>query len=196
MIELRWNGVLMRRSAFIFVNLAALVGFLLLIVWPAQDFFAERDAQIFEQRALLARFAAIVAQRTTVEGLASQSTAGQQRPEFLQGANDGVATANFQTMLKGMVEPTGAHLRSMRALPTTSSENVKFIGAQLDMTGTMQALYQTVHTIEAARPFLFIVNAELKPTQQAAVTQSARTVEPTVDEQIDVVGAMESPGGM
>jgi hypothetical protein len=195
MITLRWNSVWVRRGGFIVANVTAFVGFLLLIAWPIQDFFIDRDAWIFEQRTLLARFNAIVAQRGAVEGLASQSTAGQRRAEFLQGDNDGVTTANFQTMLKGMVEPTGAHLRSMRALPTASTDNMKFIGAQLDMTGTMQAVFQTVHTIEAAKPFLFIVNAELKPTQQAAVTPAGSSAEPTIDAQIDVVGAMQSPGG-
>jgi general secretion pathway protein M len=196
MIGVHWNSASMRRGIFMAANFAALLGFVVLIVWPVQDFFAGRDARIAGQRALLARFTAIAAQRTTVEGLAAQSTTGQQRSEFLRGANDGVATANFQTMLKGMVEPTGARLRSMRALPTTSTENIKFIGAQLDMTGTMQALYQAVRTIEAAKPFLFIVNTQLRPTQQAAATPGARSTEPTVDAQIDVVGAMESPGGM
>jgi hypothetical protein len=191
----RLNSVLLHRVAFMLANVTAVIGFLILIVWPIQDFFADRDARISEQRALLARFNAIAAQRSTVEGLAAQSMTSQPRSEFLQGDNDGVATANFQTMLKGMVEPTGARLRSMRTLPTASADKLKFIGAQLDMTGTMQAVFQTIRTIEAAKPFLFIINAELKPTQQSAATPAGSSAEPTIDTQIDVIGAMQNPRG-
>jgi hypothetical protein len=94
-----------------------------------------------------------------------------------------------------MVQTTGARLRSIRTLPAKVSDDMKFIGAQVDLTGSIQAVYQTVRTIETAKPFLFIRSALLKPTQQGAVLPSGSSAEPTIDVQLDVVGALQSEGG-
>jgi Type II secretion system (T2SS), protein M subtype b len=190
----RWqNNVWLRRGLFVLFNAAVLSGLLCLFAWPIQAFFADRDAQISQQRAVLAGLNAIAAQRTTVAGLAVQS-ASDGSVEFLLGGNDGVAAANLQTLVKGMVEPTGARLRSIRTLPTKPQEDMKFIGVQVDITGTIQAVYQSVRAVEAAKPFLFIVGALLKPTQQAMMAPSGISTAPTIDAQLDIVGAMQIEG--
>jgi general secretion pathway protein M len=183
----------LRRSLFVLVNAAALSGFLCVFVWPIQAFFADRDAQISQQRGILVRLTAITAQRATVADLAAQS-ASDGSAEFLQGGNDGVAAANLQTLVKGMVEPTGARLRSVRTLPTKPQDDMKFIGIQLEITGTIQAVYQAVRTIETAKPFLFIEEALLRPTQRVAMAPPGMNAEPTIDAQLDIVGAMQVEG--
>jgi hypothetical protein len=190
----QWQkNVWLRRSLFALVNAAALGGLLCLLVWPIQAFFADRDAQISQQRAILARLNAIAAQRATVAGLTAQS-ASDGSAEFLQGGNDGVAAANLQTLLKGMVEPTGARLRSVRSLPAKLQADMKYIGVQLEITGTIQAVYQTVRTVETATPFLFIEGALLKPALQTAMVLPGRSAVPTIDAQLDIVGAMQLGG--
>jgi hypothetical protein len=190
----QWQkNVWLRRGLFALVNAAALSGFLCVFVWPIQAFFADRDAQISQQRAILVRLNAIAAQRAAVTDLAAQS-ASDGSAEFLQGGNDGVAAANLQTLVKGMVESTGARLRSIRTLPTKPQENMKVIGVQVDITGTIQAVYQSVRAVETAKPFLFIVGALLKPTQQAAIASSGTSTAPTIDAQLDIVGAMQIEG--
>lgn len=195
MIELLWNRAPLRRGIFILANIVALIGFWIVVIWPLQGFFADREAQLSERRAALARFQAVAAQRSTVERLATQSAADGHRAEFLQGTNDSVAAANLQTTLKGMVDPTGVRLRSISALPAKPMEGMKLIGAQLEMTGTIKAVYETVRTFETAKPFLFIVGAQLKPTQRVAVSIAFTRAEPTIDVQLDVVGAMQDEGG-
>ncbi len=195
MIRLLSNHVPLRHGAFILANVAAVIGLWVAVIWPIQDFFASREAQLSERRAAFARFQAIAAQRSTVERLAAQSAADARRAEFLRGTNDGVAAANLQTMLKGMVAPTGARLRSIGALPAKPMEDMKLIGAQLEMTGTIKAIYQTVRTIETAKPFLFIVGAQLKPTQRVKVSFASNRAEPTIDAELDVVGALQDEGG-
>jgi len=190
----QWRkNVWLRGCLFALVNAAALSGLLCLFAWPIQALFADRDDQISQQRAVLVRLNAIAAQRATVAGLAAQS-ASDGSAEFLQGGNDGVAAANLQTMVKGMAEPTGARLRSVRTIPTRLQEDMKFIGVHLEITGTIQAVYQTVRTIETAKPFLFIESALLRPTQRVAMTPPGVSAEPTIDAQLDIVGAMQIGG--
>jgi hypothetical protein len=192
-INQRQRNVWLRRGLFVLVNVAALSGLLCLFAWPTQAFFADRDAQISHQRAVLVRLNAIVAQRATVAGLAAH-LASDGSAEFLQGANDGVAAANLQTLVKGMVEPTGARLRSVRTLPTKPEEGMKFIGVQVEITGTIQTVYQSVRSVETAKPFLFIVGALLKPSQQIAMVRSEKSTAPIIDAQLDIVGAMPIEG--
>jgi hypothetical protein len=187
------RNVWLRRGLFVLLNAAVLSGLLCLFAWPIQVFFADRDAQISQQRAILAHLNAIAAQRATVAGLAAQS-ASDGSAEFLQGGNDGVAAANLQTLVKGMAEPTGARLRSVRTLPTKPDDSMKFIGVQVEITGTIQAVYQTVRAIETAKPFLFIESALLRPTQRVAMTPPGMSAEPTIDAQLDIVGAMQLEG--
>jgi hypothetical protein len=187
------RNIWLRSGLFALVNAAALSGFLCAFVWPIQAFFADRDAQISQQRAILVRLNAIAAQRATVADLAAHS-ASDGSAEFLQGGNDGVAAANLQTLVKGMVESTGARLRSVRTLPTKPQDDMKFIGVQLEITGTIQAVYQTVRSIETAEPYFFIEDAQLRPTQRVAVTPTGMSAEPTIDAQLDIVGAMQVEG--
>lgn len=190
----RWRkNIWLRGGLFAVVNAAALSGLLCLFAWPIQAFFADRDAQISQQRAILAHLNAIAAQRETVADLAAQS-ASDGSAEFLQGGNDGVAAANLQTLVKGMVEPTGARLRSVRTLPTKPEDSMKFIGVQVEITGTIQAVYQSARAVETAKPFLFIVGALLRPTQRVTVTPPGMSAEPTIDAQLDIVGAMQIEG--
>jgi Type II secretion system (T2SS), protein M subtype b len=186
----KWrNNIWLRRGLFVLVNGGALAGLLCFLVWPVQGFFTDREADIAQQRAMLARFVAIAAQRATVADLAKATPAGG--TEFLQGGNDGVATANLQTLVKGLVEPTGAHLRSVRAAPAKLEEDLKFIGVQVEITGTIEAIYQTVRAVEAAKPLLFITGALLRPTQQAAVGPRATSAVPTIDAHLDIAAAMQ-----
>jgi hypothetical protein len=187
------RNVWLRRGLFALVNAAALCGFLCVFVWPIQAFFADRDAQLSQQRGILVHLNAIAAQRAIVADLAAQS-ASDGSTEFLQGGNDGVAAATLQTLVKGMVESTGAKLRSVRSLPTKSQDDTKFIGVQLEITGTIQAIYQAVRTIETAKPFLFIEDALLRPTQRVAVATPGMSAEPTIDALLDIVGAMQVEG--
>ncbi|HMG79475.1 MAG TPA: type II secretion system protein GspM [Xanthobacteraceae bacterium] len=190
----QWQSNLrLRRSLFVLLNAAALGGLLCLFAWPIQAFFADRDIEILQQRAILARLSAIAAQRATVADLVTQA-ASNGSAEFLQGGNDGVAAANLQTLVKGMVELTGARLRSVRTLPTKPQEDMKIIGVQVDITGTIQAVYQSVRAVETAKPFLFIVGALLRPTQRVAMTPPGMSAEPTIDAQLDIVGAMQIEG--
>src|SRR5437588_9330074 len=126
MIE-RWRAVRrVRGTIFILANCSA-IAVVFLAVLPIQNFLSDRDAQIAEQSALVARLKAVAAQAPAVEQLAGQLTSEKGHPEFLTGANDGVVAANFQTELKNKVQAAGAQLRSVRSLPVKVSNGLKLV---------------------------------------------------------------------
>jgi general secretion pathway protein M len=186
-ISLWQKNLWVRRLAFIAGNLA--VGVVIAFAWvlPARDFFAERDRQIIEQRATLARFRAVADQEGAVRSAAAAN--GARQGEFLLGKTEGVVSADLQNRLKGMAEAAGAKLRSVRGLPAQSGEQTKYVGSRIELFGPLAAIHRAVYAIESAKPYLFIKGAAIRlssPIGQIGVPQ-----EPVIEAQLDVFGAVE-----
>jgi len=180
----------LRRTVFLVVNLLAGFAVVVCVVIPVRDLFADRDARIAEQRATLARLQAIVAQEPTIQLTASQATVDH--GEFLSGQNEGVINADLQTRLKGMAESASAHVRSIRNLPPRTTDQVRYIGSHIEFFGSIQALQRAIYTIESAKPYLFVTNATIRPSQVPVRPDIPQ--EPVVEAQLDVFGATQIAG--
>ena len=178
----------LHRAMFVALNLAA--GFVVfeLLVTPVSDLLSARDGRVAEQRLLLSRLTAI-AQREPAVNAAARETAEQlKRGESLIGPNEGVINADLQTRIKTMTEQAGARLRSVQGLPASTSEQTKYVGARLEMQGSLQAIQRALHAIETGRPYLFITSAAIRPSLNM---QNPRE-EPVIEARLDVVGAMQT----
>jgi general secretion pathway protein M len=185
----------LRRLAFIGGNATAALAFAGFLVMPVQAFFAERDAQIVSQRALLARFAAVAGLQTRVEAAAREADAQVETGEFLAGSNEGVIVADLQTHLKTIAEAGGARLRSVQSLPPKTRDEVRYVGARLDINGPLAAIQRTLHALESGTPYLFVDAAVVRvaPPTNAQVP-NATPQEPVIDAQLDVFGAVQLKG--
>lgn len=186
----------LRRSAFIGGNVAAALAVVGFLVVPVQAFFAERDTQIATQRTLLARFAAVAGQQTRVEATAREADAQVENGEFLVGTNEGVIVADLQTRLKTIAEGGGARLRSVQSLPPKTRDEVRYVGARLDISGPLAAIQRTLHAVEAGTPYLFVDAAVVRvaPPTNAPGLANATAQEPMIDAQLDVFGAVQLKG--
>lgn len=185
-----------RRAAFVAGNFAAALALAAFLAMPVHEFFAERDAQIASQRTLLARLAAIAAQQTRVEAAAREADAQVEHGEFLVGTNEGVIVADLQTRLKTMAEAAGARLRSVQSLPPKTREEVRYVGARLDVYGPLAAIQRTLYAVESAQPYLFVDAAAVRaaPSVNPAALSNAAAQEPVIDAQLDVFGAVHLKG--
>jgi hypothetical protein len=193
----RWReSIWVRRGAFIAAHVGLALAIFNLAILPVHDFVMDRDAQVGEQRAVLARLTAIANQESTVLELAKRGESDNGQAEFLHGPNDGAISADLQTRLKSLAQAANARLRSIRALPARTNDDAKFVGAQIELTGTHRAIEQAVYAVETAKPYLFLVAAAIKPTAQmrAPVNSAGVTEEPTLDAQFDIVGAVQIEG--
>lgn len=182
----------LRRAAFLAANLAAGLAIAGFIVMPAHDFFADRNAAIAEQRALLARFKAIADQEPAVQAIARQTGAEMGRGEFLAGPNEGVVNADLQARLKAMAEATGARLRSVQGLPPKVDDRVRYIGSRIVIYGTIQSIQRAIHAMESGKPYLLVTDAVLKSSQPIARAPGPVVAEePVVEAQLDIFGAVE-----
>jgi len=180
----------LRRAGFVAGNLLAALMIAAFVVMPVQGFFAERDMQILSQRTLLARFAAIAAQQPRVQAAAQEVDAQVDHGEFLVGTNEGVIVADLQTRLKTMAEAAGARLRSVQSLPPKTREDVRYVGARLEVHGPIAAIQRTLHGVEAGAPYLFVDAAVIRAalSVNSAALPNATAQEPVIDAQFDVFG--------
>jgi general secretion pathway protein M len=190
------DNLFMRRTAFLTINLSACLVAYTLGVLPIRAVLAQREVQIDEQRQLLARLNAIAAQAQTVQGLLDTVDAAKEHAEFLRGSNPGVVAADLQTKLTALILSGGGRVRSIRSLPPKTVDGIKFLGAQIDISGPFRAIEQAVYSIENGTPFLFIAGATIKPSIQPSTFSgsAALTTEPTLDAQLDVIGALQPEG--
>jgi len=186
----------LRRAAFVGGNVAAALAVAGFLVVPVQAFFAERDAKIVSSRTLLARFAAVAGQQRRVEAAAREADAQVENGEFLVGTNEGVIVADLQTRLKAMAEAGGARLRSVQSLPPKTRDEVRYVGARLDISGPLAAVQRTLHAVEGGTPYLFVDAAVVRvaPPTNAQGLANATPQEPVIDAQLDVFGAVQLKG--
>jgi len=192
-----WRGrPWLRRAAFVAGNVVIVLTVVALVAMPVQAFFAERAAQIASQRTLLARFAAIAAQQSRVQAAAQEADTQVENGEFLVGTNEGVIVADLQTRLKTMAEAAGARLRSVQSLPAKMHEEVRYVGARLDVYGPLAAIQRTLHAVEAATPYLFVDAAVVRaaPSVNPAALPNSAAQEPVIDAQFDVFGPIHLKG--
>lgn len=186
----------LRRAAFVAGNAVVALAVISFLVLPVRAFFAERDARIASQRALLARLSAIAAQEGRVQAVARETDARVEHGEFLLGTNEGVIVADLQTRLKSMAEAAGARLRSVQSLPPKTKDEVRYVGARLDVYGPVAAIHRALHAVEAGRPYLFVGAAVVRaaPPVNMQGLPNAAAQEPAIDAQLDIFGAVQIKG--
>lgn len=182
----RW----LRGLAFVSANAAVGLMIVTALVVPIRDGLDGRDAQIAEQRTMLARFKVMATQEAAVEAAAKQTQ--PDTGEYLAGANEGVINADLQTRIKSMLEPVGARLRSVRTLPPQASDQVRYVGSRIEIFGTLPAIHRAVAAIEASKPYLFVRGAVIKPAPPAGRPDVSQ--EPVIEAQLDVFGAVRNAG--
>jgi hypothetical protein len=177
-----------RRALFISATLLPLALILFGIVLPIRDGVHEGEAELLRQSEILSRLKGIAAyEPTEPPAFALENSVN----EYLPGPNEGVAIANLQARLKIFAQTNGTMLRSIQGLPARTEGATRWIGARLDVSGTIQSVHRLVFAIEDERPFLFISNATVRMPQHA-MNPNAAPSEPIIEAQLEVLGAFRA----
>jgi hypothetical protein len=183
------SNVRLRRSLFVGANVASALALFFFIWLPLQNFFDQRDADIAIQREALARWKAIAARGDDVKALTSRVGTELNRGELVAAANEGIANAELQSRLKVMAEASGAKLRSVQSNSPRLTPQLKYIGARIDIYGTIRAVQQAVYDIENSTPYIFVTGATLKLTALAGSPNAG--LEPAIDAQLEILTPMQ-----
>jgi general secretion pathway protein M len=192
MINLWRQNPWARRAVFLVPHVVVCLVIMDIVMSPIQALFADLDAQIVEQQALLARFNAFIAQDGSIQALERQRGGLEQYEEFLKGQNEGAIAADLQTRLKAIVDRAGCKLRSVQSLPTKLEDQMRYIGARIEMNGSLQAIQKALYAIETGKPYLFVTGAVLKPSTPIGGTDAV--LEPTIEALLEILGAEPTEG--
>ena len=183
-----------RTALFIGANIAVAALFYLGLLTPALEIIHDQRDRIELQRSTLLRFRNIADKGPIVEKLIVQSREASSGGEFLSGKSEGVVNANLQARLKSVVDAAGAEFRSVRSLTARAVGAVDYTGARVEISGTVASVQKAAFDIEGSRPMLFIVSAIVRPSnpnERSGTGGQSASVEPTIEAQFDVFGAIQ-----
>jgi general secretion pathway protein M len=181
---------LMRRGLFVGVNLCLLIAIYLLAIRPVLSLFSEQADRLAQARAALSQYAAIAARETAVRSKAARAGDAATSSAFLQGTSDGVINAGLQARLKTIADQAGARVQSVRALEPGTDRDVRYLGAHLELAGSIAAIYAALQTIEDREPYLFVDAASLR--MPAAPPGTSPAQEPLIEAQFDIYGPVRN----
>lgn len=145
------------RQATALVLLATALGAIAFFaVVPLVRHHNQLQAEIQDQRILLARLNGFAENKTAAEQLAERNELRLQSGVFLAGSTDAMRAANLQALLTDIAKQKGIRLRSTRAQPAADHQGVRFIGAQAEMSANIKKVQELLLALEAVKPHLFV----------------------------------------
>ncbi len=133
-----------------------------LVIQPIVQQHLDLSAQIEDQRELLSEFRRSGANLDLLRAYLDEAD-GQPflNAAYLSGETEALAAAQLQNFVKQAVEQAGGILNSTQILPAESNGRLRKVTARINMTGTMDAVFQTLYRLEAAKPMLFLDNVDM-----------------------------------
>jgi hypothetical protein len=184
------RDLLMRHGLFVGVNLCLLAAIYLLAIRPVVSLLSEQAGRLEQARATLSHYRAIAARDGAVRSKAARAGDAASSAAFLQGSSDGAINADLQARLKAVADRAGARVVSVRTLEPGTDRDTRYLGAHLELTGPVAAIYTTLQAIEGREPYLFVDTASLR--MPATPPGMAPAQEPSIEAQFDIYGPVRS----
>ena len=159
-----------------------------LAVWPVVDSYRTTDDQLRETAEHLARFESMSKSypklRAQMEKLSKQHAASG---IYLAGTTDALAAAELQEDVNATIERSGGKLRSIQILPVAKDGDFRKVTVRVQMTAKLAAFSRILHSLESAKPFLFIDNLDVK-NRRARRTVKEQNNDPELVIRFDLYG--------
>ena len=169
--------------ALLFIAFGAIAG----IVWLGAGSIARQRLEIVEKRETAGRLQAIAALKPGLEQEASLATSAAASEDFLEGESEAVIRANLQAQLNSIAAAQNATLQSVSNLPELEIDGARFIGMRADLSGTVEAVHNTVFAIETVKP---LVIRDTSIWLSGADQGIGATQAPEISTQIRIYGAL------
>lgn len=125
--------------------------------------YGRTDQEIEETREQLSHFQRLAAMRPALARQMEQSEAQQtSQGYYLSGGTDALAAAGLQDRVNALVERNGGALRSIQPMPGTDEEGFRRITLRVQMTATVESLFEILYGLEAGKPVLFVENLDIQ----------------------------------
>jgi hypothetical protein len=147
-----------RRVVALLLPIAA-AALLLVVAFGASASLAARATGLADKRERLGQLEAIAASMPAAAGVpALDAGAG---PEFLAGDNDSLIQAAIQTRFREMAAASGAEVLAVGNTPIMLRGDARFAGLRTTLSGSNDAIVQTIFAVETSRPYMTIRSASI-----------------------------------
>jgi general secretion pathway protein M len=151
------------RSTALLLLIVALAAAYSFILEPIIVGYGETDRRIEEVREQLSRYQRLAAARPALERQMQQAATEQSSDGYyLSGGTDALVAAGLQDRVNALVEAKGGSLRSIQPMPGIDDQGFRRITLRVQMTATIEALFETLYALEAGTPMLFIENLDIQ----------------------------------
>jgi general secretion pathway protein M len=147
------------RQKTIAVALLVLATFTMgLICWSATATILNLRTELMDGKRFAGKLQAILALKPSLA--AGSLTIADGGADFLQGDSEAIARGNLPTAVTALIAEQQAQLGQVSNLPDLEIGGTRYLGIRADISGSVEAVYQTVSSIEAS-PSLTIRHASV-----------------------------------
>ena len=158
MLTTPWIG----RLAAVLLLIVAIEAVYLLVVEPIVVGYRQTDQAIEDVDDQLLHYRRLAAMRPVLVDQLDQLAAEQSSGTFyLNGGTDALAAAGLQDRVSGLVGGKGGVLRSIQPMAGVDERGFRRITVRIEMTATIDALFETIYTLETGMPVLFVENLDI-----------------------------------
>jgi general secretion pathway protein M len=151
------------RLAAALLLIVAITAAYLFILEPIIIGYGETDRQIEEAREQLSHFQRLAAVRPALEKQMRQAAAQQtSQGYYLSGGTDALAAAGLQDQVNALIQQKGGSLRSIQPMPGIDEQGFRRITLRVQMSATLEALFEALYALEAGTPILFVENLDIQ----------------------------------
>lgn len=163
-----------------------------LVISPVRSVFQNLDAEITARRTLLGRYVAVANQEMTWKQSLRATAAELDGGEFLVDSPPAILAAELQSRITAVAQSSGLQVLSTRVLQVRSSALLKEAGIGVSLQGTQESLGQTLVTIEAMRPYLFVERLVINAQDQGTLSPQSP---PALFVEADIYGVVRPASG-
>ena len=151
------------RLAAVLLLIAAIEAIVVFVIEPVFVGYRERDQAIEEVNDELSHYQRLAAARPALVKQIEQLEAEQGwGTYYLSGGTDALAAAGLQDRVSALVDGEGGDLRSIQPMPGVDEKGFRRITLRIQMTATIEALFETLYSLETGMPILFVENLDIQ----------------------------------
>jgi general secretion pathway protein M len=149
--------------AAVLLLVAAIEAAYVLLVEPIAIGHREANQAIEEVNDQLSHFQRLAAMRPVLANQLDQLAAEQGSGTYYLsgGGTDALAAAGLQDRVSALVDGSGGSLRSIQPMSGVDEQGFRRITLRIQMTATIEALFETIYTLETGTPVLFVENLDI-----------------------------------
>jgi len=154
-----WIG----RLAALLLLLLAIAAAYTFVAEPIIIGYSEADQKIEEVHEQISHYQRLAAMRPALASQVNRSASrGISANYYLRGGTDALAAAGLQDRVNALIAGKGGSLRSVQPMPGVDVQEFRRITVRVQMTGTIEAVFETVYELEAGTPLLFVENLDIQ----------------------------------